>query len=64
MWKSTPEAVSAVNTADQMAPPMPVKAMHNPMKKPARSTNQRLMSVGMASHRMVISPKPSMTAAT
>ena len=56
--------LSAVNTAEQMAQPLTVKAMHNPMKKPARSTNQRLMSVGMASHRMVISPRPSMTAAT
>ena len=44
-----------------MAPPTPVMAMQMPMKKPAFFLNQRFSSVGMASHRMDISPKPRST---
>ena len=32
-----PLDLSAVNTMDHSAPPMPVNAMHRPMKNPARS---------------------------
>ena len=63
VWKSMPPARRPVNTADHTAPPMPVNAMHRPMNVPALSANQRLISVGMASHRMEISPRPSSTAA-
>lgn len=56
-----PLEFSAVNNEFQIAPPTPVIAMQIPMKKPALFLNQRFMSVGIASHRMEISPKPRST---
>ena len=45
---SAPELMRAVPTGLKITPPMPVKAMHRPTKKPTRLTHQALMRVGMA----------------